>query len=100
MDGIMSMRRLLDGVHLLYILWNNDAGDTALCFCNTDGTVNQMTYLHRARGHIDVFASNVFKEGDEVNLLLIVTADGGACGLSNDCYHWLMIHLGIIQTIQ
>src|SRR5437016_3018171 len=100
MDGIMFMWGYLDCIHLLDVFWNNNAGHAAFGFGNTHGTINQMADLHWATCQRNVFIRHVFEERDQIDLLLIITSDGRTCCLTNNRYHWLVIHFGIIESVQ
>src|SRR5581483_12524438 len=45
MNSIRGVRWLLNRVHLLHILWNDDAGHGTFGGGDTHGTVNELTYL-------------------------------------------------------
>src|SRR5207248_5347267 len=100
MHGIMRVWWLLDGIQVLHIFGKNDTGDRTLGFSDAHCTVNQVAYLYRIHSCVDILACDIFEQRLEVNLLLVVAANGRARRLANNRHNGLMIHFGIVQTIE
>ena len=49
---------------------------------------------------IDIFAGHILKERLEIDLLLIVAADGGGRRLADDGDHRLVIHFGVVEPVE
>src|SRR5436853_6962205 len=100
MHGIMRVWLLLDSIQVLHIFGKNDTGDRTLGFSDAHRAVNLMTYLYRIHSCVDILTCDIFEQRLEVNLLLVVAANGRARRLANNRYNWLVIHLGVVQTIE
>ena len=63
-------------------------------------------YLHQIRGvnirynHLYVFVGDVAEQRDQLDLLLIMSAQCGSRLLAHDRDHRLMVELGVVQAIQ
>ncbi len=95
----MDARRRLDRLHFLQIIGHDHTGDRALIRGDTDGTIDHMPHLRRDGDHVHVFVGHIFEQGDQIDLLLIVTAQCGSRLLTNDGKYRLMILLGVIQAV-
>lgn len=74
--------------------------DSTFGLCDAHGTIHEMPDLSWAAGHVHVFMRDVFEQGDEIDLLLIVATEGGPALLPDDGYHRLVIELRVVETIE
>src|SRR5947209_19612260 len=100
MDGVVLARWLWNGLQVLRVIGHDDTGDGSFRFGDTNRTVDQVSRLDGGREHMDVLTRHILKEGDQVNLLLIIPAEGSTGRLPDNSNDWLMVHLRIIQAIQ
>ena len=99
-DRAVRARRLLDRVELLDVRRHDDAGDGPLGHRDPQRAVDQMTHLLRRAAHVDVFASHVLEQRDQVDFLLVVAAERRPLLLTHDRDHRLMVELGVVEAVQ
>ena len=100
MDRPVLARRRRDRFHRCQIVRNDDAGDGPLIERNPDRSVDQMADLRRFRCHVHVFVCHILEQRRQVDLLLVVTAEGGARLLPDNREHRLMVELRVVKAIQ
>ena len=98
--AIMFMRRLFNRRQRLNVIGNDNAGDTTLRFGDAHSPIYKVPDLRRIRSHVYVLMSYIFKEGDQVDFLLIMAADSHPGRMPHNSNNGLMIHLCIVQSIE
>ncbi len=99
MNGAMGAGRVFVG-QVLQIVGQNHGSHTSLSNGRAHGAVYQMTYLFGRGCLLHERTSDVLEHRDQVQLLLIVTAQGCARLLAHDGQHRLMVHARVVQTGQ
>src|SRR5581483_3570241 len=98
--GAMLARRLFHRLEVLYVVRKDDAGNGALVARDTHRAIDQLTNLLRRGYHVHILVRHVLEQGDQVDFLLIVTAECGALLLSDDGYDWLVVELRVVEAIE
>jgi hypothetical protein len=97
---IVLLRRFGHCRFLLNILGEDDAGDCLLVQCDAESAINAVAHGGGTHHRHAVFAGDIFEERLKIDFLLVLAADGGGRGLANDCDDGLVVHLGVVKTVQ
>src|SRR5579871_1197214 len=100
MHGAVLLGRLFDGLHLLDVHRDDDTREGTLGLGDAQRAIHEMAYLNRRGGHVDILASYVLEQGNEVNLLLVMAAKGRAGLLADHRHDGLVIHLRVVKAIE
>jgi hypothetical protein len=100
MHGAVLAGWLTHRVELLNVVRKDDAGDRALDLRNPHGAINEVADLLGRRRHVDVLVRDIIEERNEVDLLLVMTAQGRAGLLSDDGDNRLMVQFGVEQSVE
>jgi hypothetical protein len=99
-NGAVLVRRGRDGLHLLDVLGEDDAGDRALGHRDAHGPVDQLPDLHGRHRGLHVLVRDVLEQRLQIDLLLVFAAHRGAIGLADDGDHRLVIHLRVVEPVE
>ena len=86
--------------HQLQIVRQDHASYRATAARNAHGAVDQVSHLRRNAGSGHEVGSHILEQGLQIDLLLVVRADGGACLLPDDGDNRHVIHLRVVQPGQ
>ncbi|SRR5258706_7197791 len=100
MHGVMDMGWLLFGIQVLHVLGYDDAGHSALGNRNAHGAVDQVAHLHCIGTGLYVLVRHVFEQVLQIDFLLVAAAKGRTSRLTHNGNYGLVVHLGIIESIQ
>ncbi len=99
-DGAVLIRRLGDRLLLLQVVGDDQASHRALGQRDAHRPVHEVAHLTRLGRHVDVLLGDVLEERVEVDLLLIVAAEGELGLLSDDGHHGLVVELRVVEAVQ
>jgi hypothetical protein len=68
--------------------------------CDSESAINAVAHGSGTHHGHAVFAGDIFEERLKIDFLLVLAADGGGRGLANDCDDGLVVHLGVVKTVQ
>ncbi len=99
-EGVVELFGFVDGGEFLNIFGEDDAGDGFLIDGGADGAVDGVLGGVGRADLSDVFGGDVFEEAEEIDFLLVGTAEDGGGGLSDDGDDGLVVHFGVVEAVE
>ncbi len=96
----MLPRGLWYRIQFLHVIRQDDAGDCPFHARDAYRAIDGVSHLLRCRRHVHIFVPDVFEQADQIDFLLVMSAERRAGLLSNDCDDRLVIELRVVQTVQ
>ena len=96
----MLVRRGFDRRLLLQVVRDDQTRDGSLRLRDPQRPVDEVAHLRGIGRHVHVLVSDVLEERDEVDLLLVVAAQGGLRLLADDRDQGLVVELRVVEPVE
>ena len=100
MDRVVQVLLLFDRFLLLHVLGKDDAGDAAIAQSDAEGAIDRVPRRGRRCNRRYEIMTDVLEEVLQIDFLLILAAERCRGRLSDDGDHRLVVHRGVVETVQ
>ncbi len=87
-------------VEFLHVRRNDHGGGGALGQRDPDRAVENIGQLFGNGDHLHVVAGDVLVQAEQIHLLLVGAAHGGAVGLSDDRHDGHVVEFGVVKAVE